>query len=170
VDKMIGRKPGANMLSKLLKPKVVKIQGDGLFATVEFNHSCGERVSGIFWILAWVHEPEEMLNDTKIVMERGYFSLNDPDFSTLVKKRKKRESERLWAYSSTKLRKLKRPKVIEVDDLFAVIEFTQDNGERVSAEFRRCGWVIAPGFVIAEVQKSLARGYRTITGPRITIR
>jgi hypothetical protein len=167
---MFVRRQGTNMLSKPLKPKVVKIQGDGLYATVEFNHSCGERVSGVFWILAWVHKPEEMLNETKIVINRGYFGLNSPDLSTLVKKRNKRENERLLAYSSTKLRKLKRPKVIEVDDLFAVIEFTQDNGERVSAEYRRLGWVIAPGFVIAEVQKSLARGYKTITGPRITIR
>ena len=111
-----------------------------------------------------------MLDRTKIVLTRGYFTFVGPDLATQRKKRKKRETARLEAYAATKLRNLKRPKVIEMDDDFAIVEFTQANGERVSAEYRRSGWVIAPGFVIAEVQKALARGFRTVMGPRMSNR
>ena len=161
---------GIGQPNTTVKPKVRRVDHDGLFAGIEFTHSSGERVSASFTILAWVHAPKEMLDRTKIVLTRGYFTMVGPDFVLQRKKRKKRETARLEAYAATKLRNLKRPKVIEMDDDFAIVEFTQANGERVSAEYRRSGWVVAPGFVIAEVQKALARGFRTVMGPRLSNR
>lgn len=62
------------MAQKSNKPKVLEIDGDGLFATIEFMQEDGERVSAIYCISGWINAPKETLDRTKIVLARGYFS------------------------------------------------------------------------------------------------
>lgn len=62
------------MARKSNKPKVIEIDGDGLFATIEFTQENGERVSAIYCISSWVDAPKEALDRTKLILSRGYFS------------------------------------------------------------------------------------------------
>ena len=43
------------MAQKSNKPKVLEIDGDGLFATIEFTQENGERVSAIYCISGWIN-------------------------------------------------------------------------------------------------------------------
>jgi hypothetical protein len=63
------------MARKSNKPKVLEIDGDGLFATIEFTQENGERVTALFRISAWRKPPKEALDRTKIILSRGYLSM-----------------------------------------------------------------------------------------------
>jgi hypothetical protein len=75
---MFVRKQGANMPRKSNKPKVLEIDGDGLFATIEFTQENGERVRAIYRISSWINPPQEMLDRTKIILSRGYLTVMGP--------------------------------------------------------------------------------------------
>ncbi len=59
-------------------PKVLSIDWDGLFVSVEFTIKTGERVSAVFRFEQWVEPPKEVLGHLKIILDRGWFTLMGP--------------------------------------------------------------------------------------------
>ena len=59
-------------------PKVLSIDWDGLFVSVEFTIRTGERVSAVFRFEQWVEPPKEVLGHLKIILDRGWFTLMGP--------------------------------------------------------------------------------------------
>lgn len=52
----------------------------------------------------------------------------------------------------------------ENDGEYIDVAYTQEDGQRVSAMYRRMGWNQAPAEVVADVMGALARGPQTVAG------
>lgn len=83
------------------------------------------------------------------------------------------DAENAWAFKQSdrmaadqEEMKRRDPKVThaENDGEWLDVEFTRDNGERVSATYKRSNWLTGPAEVQREIQASLERGHRA-TGP-----
>ncbi|NDA71452.1 MAG: hypothetical protein EBX53_02965 [Betaproteobacteria bacterium] len=66
-------------------PKVLSIDWDGLFVSVEFTIMTGERVSAVFRFEQWVQPPNEVLGHLKIILDRGWFSIAGPLIKSSVR-------------------------------------------------------------------------------------
>ncbi len=59
-------------------PRVLSIDWDGLFVSVEFTIKTKERVSAVFRFQQWVQPPKEVLGHLKIILDRGWYSFAGP--------------------------------------------------------------------------------------------
>ena len=66
------------MRRKSTAPRVLSVDWDGLFVSVEFTIKTGERVSAAFRFERWVQPPNEVLGHLKIILDRGWFTLMGP--------------------------------------------------------------------------------------------
>lgn len=79
----------------------------------------------------------------------------------------RRAEEREWARLDAEARKA-RVLALENDGKWVTVEFINDAGERIVAEYKRCGYLAAPSELLHEINDRLrkAKGPMTTIGSR----